>query len=151
THPPGLFCFFHGLIALVDRTPAWKAWLLTSQPDGVRESLATIAANSAKTRFPTTPRDAAVIWLAILIDLGLAAATVAPLYALFRFRFDRATAFAAAALWPAVPAVAIFVPKSDAAYPCLAAVAVWLFVSTWRKPTLLRGLLTGLFCWLGMF
>jgi len=150
THPPGLFCLFYGLNALVEHVPD-VAVVDQWQPDSVRDAFNVIASNSSLTARPLAPRDRTVLWLAILLSQALAAATVIPLYGLFRATYSRTAAFAAAALWPSVPAVAIFVPKSDAAFPALAALIVWLVVSAWRKPCVVLGFLAGLMAWCGLF
>jgi hypothetical protein len=151
THPPGLFCAFYGFAWLVDAVPALTPWLLDTQPESVREAFVQIATNTARTPHPLQPRDAAILWLAALVAMACAAGTVIPLFGLFRWTLSRPGAFAAAALWPAVPAAAVFLPKSDAAYPLLSTLVVWAVVATWRKPSLPGGVVAGLLAWLGLF
>lgn len=163
THPPGLFCVFYGLIDLVDRFPGLAKGLTDLQPESIRQALSIIATNTARTTQPLEPRDGAVLWLAILIAQAVAALTVIPFYGLLRRTLSRAAAYAAAALWPAVPAVAVFLPKSDAVYPALSATLVWLCVETWfnntsateqPRPSWGQGLLgfaAGFVAWLGLF
>jgi len=57
----------------------------------------------------------------------------------------------AAALWPLVPSLAVFLPKSDAIFPCLgtAFLALWLYGRDRRSP--LMCIAAGLVMWLGMF
>jgi hypothetical protein len=174
THPPGLFCAFYGFAAIVEAVPWAARWLDALQPLSVRESLGVIAENTASSGWPLQPREASILWLAILTAQGLAALSVVPLFGLLRWTQPRATAWLGAALWPTVPAVAVFLPKSDAAFPMLALVIVWLAAGSWRAvrrtsladnqgaassawPTaalsgaLLGGFAAGLTAWLGMF
>jgi hypothetical protein len=162
THPPGLFCVFYGLIAVVDGEPRLAQWLTDQQPDSVRGALAIIATNTALTSEPLQPRDGAVLWLAVLLAQSMAALTVIPLYGLLRWTLSRPAAFCAAAFWPAVPAVAMFLPKSDAAYPALSAWLMWLCIAAWfgtpsaSEPQrgwhqLFFGIAAGIAAWLGLF
>lgn len=152
THPPGLILVFHALIAVVDQQPWLIPALRSSEPESVHDALDVIAENAARTPNPLQPADRAVLWLATLLTLIAAAATVWPLYTLLRTTLDRSAAWIGAAVWPAVPAVAIFLPKSDAVFPvvaCGALVALeWSYQhrSAWRGAIAGAGLCLGLFC-----
>jgi hypothetical protein len=144
THPPGLTLGFRGLIALTRGAPELTRFLLWTQPDAVRESADEIRARTAATPNPYTPTDAASVWLAALLVQCAAAATVVPLNLLLRGAAERADAWYAAALWPLVPAVAVFVPKSDAMFPFLSMLVAWLWCSGWRRQSVWRCGLSGL-------
>lgn len=150
THPPGLFLVFHGLIAAVERNPAWTPRLQASEPESVREAFAVIAENSAVTTHPLNANDRAVIWLAILLAMGCAAATVWPLYGLLRFTLDRPLAWIGASVWPAIPAVAIFLPKSDQVFPLFACLLVYCWAQAIRRGSMLWGISAGLIAWCGL-
>ncbi len=151
THPPGLFLVFHGLIAAVERNPSWVPRLRSLEPESVHDAFAVIAENSAVTPHPLTKNDRAVIWLAILLAMGCAAATVWPLYGLLRFTLDRELAWIGAAVWPAVPAVAIFLPKSDQVFPLLAGLLIFCWAQAIRRGSFLWGSAAGLVAWCGLF
>lgn len=143
THPPGLFLVFHGLLRLVDACPALVAGLTALAPESVRAAQAIVAENTAATSRPLTPSDGAVLWLATLLVQAAAAATVLPLYGLLRVALPRSAAWWGAAAWPAVPAVAIFIPKSDAAFPLLATLLVWTAWNAARRDSLAWGVAAG--------
>ncbi len=150
THPPGLFLFFHGLIGLVDAFPAAVSAINSTQPSAVREAFDSLRVNSEQgfrtgksLAPPLSTADQAVIWLAALIVLGLSAATVWPLYGFLRHYADRPTSWLCAAAWPLIPAVAIFLPKSDVAYAFFAMLLAWLWISAWRTSLPWRAGLTG--------
>lgn len=169
THPPGLFCAFEGLAALVDALPLLRG-LDVLQPESVRESFAVLAENTAQSEAPLQPREARILWLAILTGQSLAAISVVPFYAVLRWTQSRAAAYLGASLWPTVPAVAIFLPKSDAIYPVLSLTIVWLAVESWRRwqaavpedrsvvavsgrltRAIVCGVAAGVCAWLGLF
>ncbi len=133
THPPGLFLFFHGLTGLVDAAPGLASVLNDWQPAAVREAFDVIHENSVRTGKPLLPNDRAVLWLAGLICLGLCTLTVWPLYGFVRHYTDRPASWLCAACWPLVPAIAIFLPKSDVAFACLSMTVGWLWILAWRR------------------
>lgn len=133
THPPGLFLFFHGLIALQHTAPGLMTVPLTLAPASFREAFAIVQENSGRTNQPATPADLPVLWAAFLLVLLMAALTVVPLYGLLRFSLPPQAAWSLAALWPTFPALAIFIPKSDAAFPFLSTCLVWTVVQSWRR------------------
>lgn len=151
THPPGLFLVFHGLIALVETQPWLIAALRAIEPESVRDALDVIAENSARTPQPLTNPDRAVLWLATLLTLMAAAATVWPLYRLLRTTLDRSSAWIGAAIWPAIPAVAIFLPKSDAVFPLLACTALVALGWSVQQRSAVRGVIAGFVLFLGLF
>lgn len=150
THPPGLFLLFHGLIAVQELCPGPAELLLSGAPESFREAMAIVRENSAQTPFPADAGDAITLWLACLLALAFAAGTVIPLYAILRLNLPREAAWYGAALWPAVPAVAIFLPKSDAAYPFIATTLVAAFVYSWRRRSAFGGVLAGVILWVGL-
>ena len=133
THPPGLALCFRGLSAVCRAVPQLTDILLWSQPDSVRDAGNEIRARTAATPQRYTATDAACVWLAALLVQCAAAAAVVPLFLSLRDTTDRASAWFAAALWPLVPAVAVFLPKSDALFPLLSMSIAWLWGSGWRR------------------
>ena len=152
THPPGLFLVFHGLISLCE-TSSWLSALLdATQPESFRETCDIIASFSSQPPVsrPLLPLDRRVLWLATLIVMLAASVTVVPLFYLIRRHCLLADAWTAAALWPAVPAVAIFIPKSDAVFPMLGAMFLWIWLSAWDRRSLLFAFTAGLIAWCGL-
>ena len=72
-----------------------------------------------------TRAEQAAIWLAFWLVAGGAALGGPALYGLARRRFGPVEAWSAAALWPLVPAIVIFFPKSDALFGGLAPALAW--------------------------
>jgi methylthioxylose transferase len=151
THPPGLFLVFHGLTGVVEGWPVIGDAAWTLAPESFRETADIVAENTRFSPHPLSPVDARILWLATLLVLGCAAATVLPLYGILRLWLPREAAFAGAALWPTLPAVAIFVPKSDAAFPFVATLLAWLVLSGWSRGSVPRAILSGLVLLAGLF
>ncbi len=150
THPPGLFLLFHGLIAATNSVPQAVPWINASQPEAVREAFDVLAENLQSREGHPSPamsfseQDRAVLWAAALLVLIMAAATVIPIYGFVRHYGDRSTSWLCAAAWPLVPAAAVFLPKSDVGYACLAMLTGWLWIAGWRRRSLwLSGLAGG--------
>lgn len=150
THPPGLFLFFHGLIGIARHNQEWFSAINDTQPAAVREAFDVIdgerrqaIANGDWRTPPLTAGDRAMIWITGLIGLGLAAATVWPLYGFLRFDLDRSTSWLCAAAWPLVPAIGVFLPKSDVAFAGFAMLTATLWRHAWRKSNFVTAMLAG--------
>lgn len=151
THPPGLFLIFHALINACQQAP-WLQLLDATQPASFREACDVIARNSLRSEPPRPflPTDRRVLWMATLLVMSSASLTVLPLFALLRRCVDSVSAWRGAALWPAIPAVAIFVPKSDVAYAFVGALILASWLAAIERKSLLFGMMTGLLTWCGL-
>jgi hypothetical protein len=160
THPPGLILAFSTLLRGVERWPALITWLRETEPASVSRSFDELQALSRQSPAgggagaPLTAADRAVLWWALLLVQAGAALTVVPLFALARTSTQSSTsAFLAAALWPLVPALAMFIPKSDALFPLWTCGLTWTALraaSSRPSRAWLWGLLTGMLFALGM-
>ena len=151
THPPGLFLAFHGMISICQQSTLLAGFLDATQPASFREACDVIAQNAArKAGRPLLPLDRRVLWLATLLVLVSAACAVIPLFALVATTHDFTTAWRIAALWPAVPAVAVFIPKSDVVYSLVGLLIVCSWLASTRRQSPALGLLTGLLAWCGL-
>lgn len=150
THPPGLFLFYQGLIAVTDRCPGLLTAAWSTAPESVREATTVVQENTRLGPQPFSQSDAALLWLTGLIVMALTAATMVPLYGILRLWLPREAAFLGAAFWPTIPAAAIFWPKSDAAFPFLSASLVWCAFTGWTTQSRLRAAASGLALFLGM-
>lgn len=152
THPPGLFLLFFGLKNVCEASPSLTDALLAAQPESVRLADESVVENSAASHPPRTVdrSDLAALWLAVLLAQGLAVLTVWPLYGLLRRTESRSIAYVLAACWPLVPAVAIFLPKSDVAYAGLAVFWMWSWLTAIDRGAWSRAVLAGVLAWLGM-
>lgn len=152
THPPGLFLVFHGLIELCQRSPQLVFILDATQPASFREACDVIARNSSRSipPRPLLPADRRVLWLATVLVMATTALVVLPLFGLLRRNLEMASAWYGAALWPAVPAVAVFVPKSDVVYAFLGVLMVYVWLTSLDRRSLALSFLTGMLVWCGL-
>ncbi|MFN9269837.1 MAG: hypothetical protein ACK5V1_14570 [Planctomycetaceae bacterium] len=166
THPPGLVLTLQGLIALVEAVPPLAPALRVIEPTTVALSFDEIARLSARpgppqagvdpslTLVPLSSNDRAVLWLAMLLTVLAGALTVLPLWGLLRRALSDEHALLLAAFWPTLPALALFLPKSDGVFPLLGCGCLWawnealLARSAWGRSLL--ALVAGLVLWLGL-
>ena len=146
THPPGLFLLHLAVREACRRSSAVRQTVLSWQPRRVREAQATILEGGR----PIPPVDTAALWLAALLTQLAAVATAIPIYRLVRVDHPPETAWRAASLWLLVPAVAVFLPKSDCLYPLLATTSLWLWWSAIRGGGWWRAALAGGLAWVGL-
>jgi hypothetical protein len=150
THPPGLVVVFRGLLWLCETFPALTDALSATEPESVRESFRELLRTAQYKQNPLPRSDRAALWLATLLLQGGAAATVFPLFGLLRRTVSRRASWLAAAFWPSVPALAVFIPKSDCLYPILTLGILWLCLTGLDCRSRIICALAGLSFWLGM-
>ena len=137
THPPGLFLLHKALIEVCHRYPGLSRSLRDTQPESVQLAFQVLSLNTQRTGLPLRPADTSALWLAALLTQAAAIVAVVPLYHLLRFWHPRETAWKAIAFWPLIPALAIFLPKSDALFPLIA----FSFLYLWAKCLRTRGVI----------
>lgn len=119
THPPGLFLASKAALAAMESRPGAARSIVGALPASVQGGFRDILGPR-----PVAERAAiALIGAATLLACALAAL---PVYALARATLPAPSAWAAAALWPVVPAAILFQPTSDTAFPLLSASALAL-------------------------
>jgi len=152
THPPGLFVAFYGMIAACESSSKLCTFLDETQPLSFREALDVIASNGLRRRVarPILPLDRRVLWLATLLVMASASLTVVPLFGLLRRYCSIQTAWVGAALWPALPAVAVFIPKSDVVFPLIGMTLLWLWLTAWDRRSVFLASLAGTVAWIGL-
>lgn len=124
THPPGLVLLHYEALRLCEANPALTRFLFVLQPQSVRDGFGAVSVGAA-----IPPADQASIWLVAILSQLASALTVIPIYFLARRGCGPVAPWLAAALWPLVPAVTVFMPKSDVFYPLFAASCVALAVA----------------------
>jgi hypothetical protein len=129
THPPGLTLAFRALIAVCESSPALRSAVRWTEPDSVSDAFADLAANTAQSRHPLQESDRAVIWLAALLVYAAALLAMVPLYSIVADEHSPLAGWFAAAMWPLVPAVVIFAPKSDVLLAFCGLCLMW----SWRR------------------
>lgn len=133
THPPGLAIGYGALLEACRDHPALTNVLLASRPESMRLATDVLTANETSLQPRFSAPDAACLWLASLLTLFCAVAAIWPLFGLLRLRGDRELAWRLVALWPLVPSVAVFYPKSDLLYPLFATMFAWLWMTGWER------------------
>ncbi|HEX4069745.1 MAG TPA: hypothetical protein VHX68_01195 [Planctomycetaceae bacterium] len=151
THPPGLILFHRACFNLCSGSSALADLLTRTEPTSFRDAMEVTERSERAGREPVTTTEIAALWLAVLITQALAAATVVPLYLLVGRTNSRTTSWWTAALWPLVPALAVFLPKSDAMLPFFGVLFLWLWLEGFRTGRLVWCALAGGVFWLGMF
>jgi len=150
THPPGLAIVFRALLAACASFPRLTDVVLTTEPDSVREAFDELRRTALRPPNFLEREHEAVLWLAALLLQAGVALTVVPLFGLLRRTLSRRASWLGAAFWPAVPALAIFIPKSDCLYPLVATGFLWLWLTGLDRRSLVLAGLAGFIFWLGM-
>ena len=151
THPPGLVVAYRALMSAVESWPVLRRFATATEPASAREAFDLLAENSRASATPLTPNDRAVLWLAALLMQLAAALTVVPLYLWMRSTYSRGASWLGAALFPFVPALAIFLPKSDASLLPLVAVGLLAVAQPgWRRGSIGLGLAAGGIAFIGL-
>jgi methylthioxylose transferase len=123
THPPGLIAVQCVLIEAMNRYPAVAAFLFDHMPTTVDAGFRVFGGNDPH---PLSRGEKAALYATSLLTLCFCAGTVIPLYLLARLSHQPPAAWAAAAVWPLVPAANLFQPVADTAYPFLSTSALLL-------------------------
>ena len=151
THPPGLMLFHRACINVCASSASLRDLLLSTQPTTFRQALDETESLNRGTPQAITPVDRAALWLAAIITQTLAAVALIPIYLLVRRDHARPVAWLTASIWPLVPALAVFLPKSDALLPFFATLFLWLWLEGFRLGRLGYCVLAGAIFWLAMF
>ncbi len=146
THPPGLTLALRGMMGLCRAAPGLVDLLEVTEPNSVRAAF-----DELQKREPLSRNDRAVLWLAALSVNAGAVLTIIPLFGLLTTTCTRRASWQATAFWPTVPALAIFLPKSDCLFPCLAMTFLWLWLEGLSRPSRWYSLGAGIVIWLGLF
>lgn len=150
THPPGLTLAYRGLLGWMEQSPRFAQTVMASEPPAIGESLETLR------QFPTPRGETlssaaeATLWAATLLTLLAAAGAAWPIYRLTERMCDRTTACRAALLWPLVPSLLVFFPKSDLLCPLIATTSCWLWLDGWSRGSWVRCLLAGVGFFVGL-
>jgi hypothetical protein len=147
THPPGLTLGYRALLSLFQSSPRLTNAVISLEPDSMKEAFEALG------QFPTpngqfTREEEAALWAATLLTLLAVAGACWPIYRMTARMSDPVTAWRAAAIWPLVPSLIVFFPKSDLLCPILATTSCWLWLEGWTRLSLWRCVLSGVgfFC-----
>ncbi len=133
THPPGLTLGYRGLLVLFEWSPQLAEALIAIEPPTIREGFAALRQfPTPKEQLLTTPEEA-TLWAATLLTLAAAAATCWPIYRLAARMGGPVVGWRAAVLWPLVPSLLVFFPKSDLLCPLIGTASCWLWLDGWSR------------------
>ena len=151
THPPGLFLFYRAMIDGMDRRPELAEFIVGTTPQSVSEALAIIDTNERQSGKELTTTDRAVIWLTTMLTQASCVLAIVPIFLLMRHSHSRDASWRAVAFWPLLPALAIFIPKSDVLFVLPAALLVWTWLAAAKNRSFFLGALAGAVGWCGLF
>ncbi len=143
THPPGLTLLYRGLLTM-NQSPWLTESLITSEPTGVSDGFASLRHYPTPQKEPMTQAQEATLWAATLLTLLAAAATCWPIYRLASRMGGPVAGWRAAALWPLVPSLLVFFPKSDLLCPLIGTASCWLWLDGWSRLRWGRCVLAGM-------
>jgi hypothetical protein len=151
THPPGLFLFYRALINEMERRSTLAEFIVGTATESAAEAFEIIDTNLRRTGKELTATDRAVVWLATLLTQAACVITLVPVFLLMRQTQSRETSWRVAVFWPLLPALAIFIPKSDVLFVLPAALLTWTWLCAVRRQSFLLGVLAGVIGWAGLF
>lgn len=149
THPPGLFLANRILLAVSRQSPAVTLAVLATQPAATAEAFADLERRARLLPRNLDASERAALWLSSLLTQAIAAAAVIPIFLLVSQTFGSRAGWKTAAFWPLVPALAVFLPKSDALFPFLGTLFLWLWVAALCRKSFLLAAAGGLVFWVG--
>lgn len=151
THPPGLIVAYRLLMSARSRFPQLFDTLDQLQPATFREAGQILMNNTRHGPTPVRASDLSILWGATLLVQLVAALTVIPLFFLIAEFFSRRAAWMLIQFWPFIPSLNLFLPKSDAFFPCLSASILALWICGWRRGSFALCCCAGFVAWLGLF
>lgn len=151
THPPGLFLFYRAMIDEMERCPALADFIVSTATESATEAFDIVDGNLRRSGKKLTTTDRAVIWLVTLLTQACCALALVPIFMLMRQSRSREISWQVAVFWPLLPALAIFVPKSDVLFVLPAALLVWTWLCASRRQSFMFGVLAGAIGWAGLF
>ncbi len=144
THPPGLTVLNRLLIDLCNQNPKLSDVVNQLRPPAVVAAMQEIERAHLNDGQELTSGDIAALWLMIALSQLCAVLTVVPLYFLTRQIGSISSARLTAGLWLTVPALLVFLPKSDAVFPFLVLLLQWLWINALERNSTIFGVFTGL-------
>jgi len=147
THPPGLFLLHRSAIELCKSSPALVSWLNSVESRDVRQAMRQLEFPSVR---PLEDHEVAALHLVSALTTLATAMMVLPLFWLLRTFCDSRTAWMMCCLWPTVPAVAVFAPKSDVLFTLTATTALTFAVIGIQRRSVIVAVSAGIVLWLGL-
>ncbi len=151
THPPGLFLLYRSLIDELKHRPELSQWIANTAPESVDEAFELLDGNLRRSGKELTVSDRAVIWLATMLTQVSFVLAIVPIFLLIHQTCCREISWRVAVFWPLLPALAIFIPKSDVLFVLPAALLTWSWLVAARRQSFLIGAFAGAIGWCGLF
>lgn len=127
THPPGLFLLAKVCLEVCESSPPLVSFLNAIESTQSRETFRQLE-NEARLAHPLTNQQRTALHLLSLISQLALVLTIVPLAILAMTIFSPKTAWWICCLWPTLPCLAIFFPKSDVLFPFTATFALTLSI-----------------------
>lgn len=124
THPPGMFLLAKGCIKICEGSPLVRSLVNLLTTSSTTEAFRYVEQNAQLQR-SLNESEIAGLQLLSLITLLFAVLTIVPLGLLASRLFAPSTAWIICCLWPTIPAISVFLPKSDLLFPAL---SLWLLL-----------------------
>ncbi len=150
THPPGLFLLSKACLNVCESYPRLVSILNGLENSATRQAFRVVEAEANYAPRLKENQLAALHLLSMLSSIAVVL-TILPLVLLCRQYFDIETTWKICCLWPTLPCLAVFLPKSDVLFPltCTASLALAvLAMSGGRK--VLWAIPAGAILWFGM-
>lgn len=150
THPPGLFLLSRFCLSACRSSPTLTDLVLSLQSRHERQAFRLLESSSLLAH-PLRDSDLAALHLLSLLTDSAMVLTIIPLAFLAGQFFKSATVWKICCLWPCLPCLATFLPKSDLLFPLTGTVVVALMVSAMRKDgRWLLAVAAGVVLWCGL-
>lgn len=150
THPPGLFLLAFGCLEICRSSESICSLVEACHSRHEREAFRLV---ETETRYATAldRSELAGLQLLSLVTSIAVVLAIVPLALLCRHLFDHVTAWKCCCLWPLLPSLTIFLPKSDLLFPLTSMSALTLMVLAMQhRKTLLLAVPAGLVLWVGL-
>ena len=146
THPPGLIVLHRFAIA-AGRSSEWLTHTLNLfRPVSVARVADFLKQYAEQSGRPLSNSDVAALWMMSLFSTAIAALAVVPIFVISAHLTNREAAWKIAILWFLIPAVPVFLPKSDVLFPALSAGIVALLF-TGEKQRWSQSMAAGMLIW----
>lgn len=152
THPPGLFLLSLGSIEACEQSPSLRELVFWCGSSEQREAFRLLEERAFLAR-PLSDAELAGLQLMSLLTTASAVGVIVPLSVIGWCMFGRILTWRLCCLWLTVPAIAVFLPKSDVLFALTTTSVLALFLCAQRSTIRLRialAVLAGVASWLGL-
>ncbi len=150
THPPGLFLLSKACLAMCRSSPSLVAALSYIRSEAQTDAFRFVESTAEFGPELTTPELSALQLLSLISTLAVVL-TIIPLRSLANWMFGVETGWMVCCLWPVLPCLAVFLPKSDLLFPFLStAVLAMALPARTSSTTVISSVLAGVLLWLGL-